>query len=267
MANTELGGALPDSANWNFTKRHASCKIPNLMSEALKCDICGAPATIHLTQIVDGKMRKVHLCEKCAAKHKAEELPIIKFAEMITKKLFGEKLGKEILDGAVKSFDENEFSGGKKCPDCGTTAADFEKNERFGCPRCYSVFASELESILPKIQHAVAQDASAKSDISVGAKTLSAEQKTLSVEELERALSVAVAKQDYALAAKIRDSIRDLKNPPRPKRKAKAEKSSVVKTQSEKKRVSANRKKTVQKAAGMSAASAKKSANKKGKKQ
>lgn len=238
------------------------------MSEALKCDICGAPATIHLTQIVDGKMRKVHLCEKCAAKQKAEELPIIKFAEMITKKLFGEKLGKEILEGAVKSFNENEFSGGKKCPNCGTSAADFEKSERFGCANCCVVFAPELDAILPKIQHAVAQSVSAESDLPGEAKASEAAQKTLSVEELEKALRVAVSKQDYALAAKIRDRIRELKNPPpRSKRKAKTEKSSPSKTQSARKSVSADRKKATKKATGTPSASEKKSAKKKGKKQ
>lgn len=268
MANTELGKVPAKFSNWNFTKRHVFCKIPNYMSEALKCDICGAPATIHLTQIVDGKIRKVHLCEKCAAKHKAEELPIIKFAEMITKKLFGEKLGKEILDGTVKSFNEQEFSGGKKCPNCGTSAADFEKNERFGCARCYAVFASELNAILPKIQHAVAQDATAKADVPAGTEASAAAQKTISVEELEKALRVAVSKEDYALAAKIRDRIRDLKNPPpRPKRKAKAEKSPSPKTRSAKKSAPESRRKTEPKATGTAVASDKKSAAKKGKKQ
>ena len=36
------------------------------MASPLKCDLCGKPATVHLTQIVNSKMHKVDLCEACA---------------------------------------------------------------------------------------------------------------------------------------------------------------------------------------------------------
>lgn len=180
------------------------------MSEDLKCRICGAPATIHLTQIINGKMKKIHLCEKCAAKHNAAEMPLIKFAEMITKKLFGEKLGKEILEGNVKSFSEKDLKLGKKCPHCGLSESELEKSERFGCPHCYEVFEKELSAILPKIQHANCAPAAAipSGDTSVPAKNLS---ENPSVEDLEKILRSAVAKEDYLLAAKTRDKIAALK--------------------------------------------------------
>lgn len=184
------------------------------MSEDLKCRICGAPATIHLTQIINGKMRKIHLCEKCAAKHNASELPLIKFAEMITKKLFGEKLGQEILEGKVKSFSEKDLKLGKKCPNCGLTESDLEKNERLGCPQCYAVFEKELNAILPKIQHAD----SAPVSIVSGAKAKSSAKKPSekpSLESLEKILRDAVAKEDYLLAAKTRDRINALKKAPK----------------------------------------------------
>ena len=180
------------------------------MSEDLKCRICGAPATIHLTQIINGKMRKIHLCEQCAAKHNAAEMPLIKFAEMITKKLFGEKLGKEIIEGTVKSFSEKDLKLGKKCPNCGLSESELEKNERFGCPQCYEVFEKELKAILPKIQHADAVPATDTANInsSVPAKTLS---ENPSLEDLEKALRDAVAKENYLLAAQTRDRIAALK--------------------------------------------------------
>lgn len=177
------------------------------MNEDLKCQICGAPATIHLTQIVGGKVTKVHLCEKCAEKHDTTEIPLIKFAEIITKKLFGEKLGKEILEGTVKAFTEKDVNLGKKCPNCGLSESELNKTERFGCPKCYEVFADELNAILPKIQHANAAPASLTSAGTPSkAKDDPAAPKTK--EELEKILAEAVAREDYLLAAKTRDQIK-----------------------------------------------------------
>lgn len=189
------------------------------MSEELKCQICGAPATVHLTQIINGKMRKIHLCEKCAAKHNATELPLIKFAEMITKKLFGEKLGKEILEGTAKAFSEKDLKLGKLCPKCGMSESELEKHERFGCPQCYETFAESLNALLPKIQHAnAAPEGSAPAPVASAKKRKAAPE--VSVEALEQALREAVSKEDYKLAATLRDQIAALKNKPaKPARK------------------------------------------------
>ncbi len=198
------------------------------MSEELKCQICGAPATVHLTQIINGKMRKIHLCEKCAAKHNATELPLIKFAEMITKKLFGEKLGKEILEGTAKAFSEKDLKLGKQCPKCGLSESELEKHERFGCPQCYETFAGALNALLPKIQHA---NAAPEGNVPMPATPAKKRKATpqISVETLEQALRDAVAKEDYKLAATLRDQIAALKSKPaKPPRKKAAAKSAAA---------------------------------------
>ncbi|MDR1818444.1 MAG: UvrB/UvrC motif-containing protein [Puniceicoccales bacterium] len=38
------------------------------MSDTILCSKCGAPANVHLTEISNGKVAEVHLCEKCANK-------------------------------------------------------------------------------------------------------------------------------------------------------------------------------------------------------
>src|SRR3954470_9818320 len=40
----------------------------------LKCDNCNKPATVHLTEIRNGKKIEKHLCEQCAAQN--EGLPV-----------------------------------------------------------------------------------------------------------------------------------------------------------------------------------------------
>ena len=34
----------------------------------MKCQSCELPATIHLTEIVNGKKKELHLCHECAEK-------------------------------------------------------------------------------------------------------------------------------------------------------------------------------------------------------
>ena len=119
------------------------------MGEQYKCDVCGAPATVHLTQIADGKIRKVHLCEKCAAKGKIAELPILKFTEMLAETLAsgGNKPAREqAADEAFARAPE------KVCPDCGMTDLAFARSHRLGCPRCYDVFAEDVAALLPGVQ-------------------------------------------------------------------------------------------------------------------
>lgn len=180
------------------------------MNEDLKCQICGAPATVHITQIVGGKTRKIHFCEKCATTHNATELPLIKFAEMITKQLLGEKLGNEILKGKIQPVPEEKLKRGKKCPNCGLSESELEKKERLGCEKCYEIFAEELNVLLPKIQHVNPPPTSNTPEASKKRAPKKSPAKP-SLEDLERLLQRAVKKEDYRLAAQTRDQIAALK--------------------------------------------------------
>lgn len=174
------------------------------MGEEYKCDICGAPASVHLTQIVDGKIHKVHLCEKCAAKSKVAELPILKFTEM---------LAKTLASGGKKSAEEvagTEAVGRaptKICPVCGMTDVVFEKKHLFGCPHCYEVFSEEISAMLPKIQRGKNYRGDAFVKKNAGGETPSAAK---DAGTLRAELKSAVEKEDYALAARLRDELRAL---------------------------------------------------------
>ena len=184
------------------------------MSEQYKCDICGAPATVHLTQIVDGKIHKVHLCEKCAAKSKVAELPILKFTEMLAKTLIGG--GKK----AAEELASTEAVGrepGKVCPVCGMTDLVFEKKHLFGCAHCYEVFSEEMTELLPKIQRGrqYRGDAGTRT---ASKKTSAKKDAPAELEHLRLRLKDAVKNEDYALAAKLRDEMRALEKPKKNKR-------------------------------------------------
>lgn len=115
-----------------------------------KCDICGAPATVHITKIVNGQKIKMHLCQACAQKNAnlyssgfpAEIFPQIK------------KLEEKILDMASslpKPAKETEIS----CPKCGTTFQEFEKRGRFSCPECYKAFEKRVLEIMAQLHGAI----------------------------------------------------------------------------------------------------------------
>lgn len=178
------------------------------MSEQYKCDICGAPATVHLTQIVDGNIHKVHLCEKCAGKSKVAELPILKFTEMLAKTLAagGKKASQEI-----SSTDAAGRTPGKVCPVCGMTDLVFEKKHLFGCSHCYEIFTEEIEDLLPKIQRGRDYRGDAGTHTQRSRAAISpAKKKTELRENLQARLSEAVRKEDYSLAAQLRDELRAL---------------------------------------------------------
>lgn len=182
------------------------------MGEQYKCDVCGAPATVHLTQIADGKIRKVHLCEKCAAKGKIAELPILKFTEMLAETLAsgGKKpVREQTADEAFARAPE------KVCPDCGMTDLAFARSHRLGCPRCYDVFAEEVAALLPGVQRGGRYRGDAgKTGVSAPAKKRKPAAEKLSLAALRERLKTAVSQEDYALAAQLRDEIRAAEKKP-----------------------------------------------------
>ncbi|MCM8782189.1 MAG: excinuclease ABC subunit B, partial [Candidatus Omnitrophica bacterium] len=80
------------------------------------CDICGKnEATVHLTEIINNEISKLHLCEECA-KEKAYEME--------------EHFGLAELLGGLADFGvtlESQEMTKLKCHNCGFTYMDFKK--------------------------------------------------------------------------------------------------------------------------------------------
>jgi len=155
------------------------------------CDICKkAEATVHLTQIVDGKMLKVDLCESCAKEKGVQEAAGFSLANLLVELGAGEESRIE--------------APGVQCPVCGFTQADFKKTGRLGCSACWETFEPALASLL-KAMH--------KGDHHVGKVPTKAEH-TLALngkmQELAEQLEKAVREEKYEDAAQIRDQIREM---------------------------------------------------------
>ena len=139
-----------------------------------KCEICSAPATVFLTQIINGKSTKFCLCAKCAQERGLLDLQSLPLTS---------------------------------CPICSFTLQDYKNVGRLGCSECYNVFEEEILPLLTQIQpdshhHGKTPERAEKR-----------ETETHTISDLEQQLSLAVAREDYERAAKLRDQIKQLRTP------------------------------------------------------
>lgn len=155
----------------------------------MTCDVCKQnQATVFLTQIVDGKMQKVNLCESCSKEKGVTDPTGFALADLL--------LG-------LGAAQEIERSGGvQKCPVCGFSQADFKKTGRLGCSNCYETFSEGLQSLLKGMHKGTGHVGKKPSRL---AKTLERE---ATLKQLQRDLRKAVSEENYESAAQIRDQIK-----------------------------------------------------------
>lgn len=158
----------------------------------MKCDSCGEKeATVFLTQIVDGKMHKVNLCEPCSKAKGVNDPTGFALADV----LLGLGSEKSLdIPGAVKT----------KCPVCGFTQADLKKTGRLGCSECYDTFASPLEPMLRGMHKGLQHVGK------VPARLASKRESEALVDSLRSDLEEAIATEQFEKAAQLRDRIRQI---------------------------------------------------------
>ena len=172
----------------------------------MQCDICSkTEATVHLTEIVDGEMTKMHLCEDCAKK---------KGAEMEEHFGLGDLLA-GLADLDIKFQPQVEPT--VKCRNCGLTYADFKKIGRLGCGECYSTFEGLLSPLIKRIhgsvQHSGKAPTKAPTKVPTKAPTKASKVAVKAIsklQELRAKLQRAVKLEEFEEAAKLRDKIRQL---------------------------------------------------------
>jgi protein arginine kinase activator len=157
------------------------------------CDVCKCnDATVFLTQILEGKMQKVNLCDACSKEKGVQDPTGFALADLL--------LG----IGAAEEIDKG--TPALKCPVCGFTQADFKKTGRLGCSACYETFGEGLGGLL-KAMH--------KGTEHVG-KLPERAQRTIELSDrvrtLTKNLEKAVAEENYETAASLRDQIQQLKH-------------------------------------------------------
>ncbi len=153
------------------------------------CDACGEKAAaVHLTQVVNDEVKKIHLCEECAAESGLDVNSPLSLTDVL--------LG---LGGQKESDPEVPD---KTCTVCHMRFSDFKKTSLLGCQNCYDTFAKELAPLLEGM-HKGKQHVG-----KVPAKCTGKARTSASLLALKSALQAAVASEKYEEAARIRDRIR-----------------------------------------------------------
>jgi protein arginine kinase activator len=161
----------------------------------MKCDNCKNPATVHLTEIKNGKKIEKHLCEQCAAQQ--EGLPVKSHTPI------NELLTNFVLAHSGQLSKEQSLT----CEICGVTWAEFRQNGLLGCEHDYAMFEKELTPLLQRAHegqtHHVGKVPTRRGGTGVPTK------KTVDMAKLRKELQRVVEAEDYERAAKIRDQIRE----------------------------------------------------------
>lgn len=161
------------------------------------CDECHKEeATVHLTEIINNKVTKLHLCENCARKKSQEMEEHFGLADLLS--------GLADLVPVVEKKEKISEMIGVKCPSCGFTFQNFRKMGRLGCPKCYVTFKNQLNPLLRKIHG---------SDSHLGKAPTKKEvirDRTVVLDDLKTRLEKAIETEEFEEAARLRDRIRAL---------------------------------------------------------
>lgn len=108
------------------------CHEKHAPIKSMKCDVCENEATVFLTQIINGQMTTVNLCEMCSkAKGVTEETGFGLAEAFLTPHQHTDSEAMEVV-----------------CDACGFTASQLKKIGRMGCPECYAAFREGLDGLL-----------------------------------------------------------------------------------------------------------------------
>ena len=170
------------------------------------CQHCGKQdSSIKITRIANGTVDESNVCADCAmlvSPHQAKLLKKQRSEPLTVENILKELLAQSEGGAFAKSAAEGTVAEGTECGSCGLEFHRYKKTGMLGCPDCYDAFAERLEQDLRKIHGAtihVGESVVARVEVIDHA----ARVRALKVE-----LEEAIANEDYAHAARLRDEIR-----------------------------------------------------------
>lgn len=147
---------------------------------------------MHLTEIVNGQMKKIDLCEECAKEKGVTDPQGFALADLLL--------------GLGASSEMDSAGPELECPTCGFTQADFKKTGRLGCSTCYAVFSQPLEAMLKQMhkgtQHIGKVPKALRAQLDI----------TKQRDQLNEQLQKAIEMENYEEAARLRDHLKELES-------------------------------------------------------
>ncbi|CDF58932.1 protein-arginine kinase activator protein McsA [Thermobrachium celere] len=165
------------------------------------CQRCNQKeANVHITKIINGVKTELHLCDECAKQ--SEDINVnfpINFGMPMSFQNILDGFV-EMLGGAPKTYEE------EVCPVCKMTFNDFRNKGRLGCGRCYSAFSQKITPIIKRVHGNIEHTGK------VPARTGGELKLRRDIQRLKEELKIAINKEEYEKAAKLRDEIRYLES-------------------------------------------------------
>jgi len=157
-----------------------------------KCGRCSKPAVLHITELRQGEVQALHLCEACAKEYLSQ-----------SPEEQAESAVEETSDDPNEALDEIDQ---QVCPSCGISFKEFRAGGRLGCPLDYTVFEDELLPLLENIHGETEHCGKVPKRAPVSS------QRQFQLIKLRRDLRSAVEEERYEEAARIRDEIQNIEN-------------------------------------------------------
>lgn len=154
------------------------------------CERCKKnQATVHMKKIINGNANETHLCSECAGAENYNQFH-------------------SMFQDLFSFSSESDFWGAdedvKKCPVCNMTYDEFKRTGKLGCESCYEAFSSVLDNTLKSIHGS--NEHKGKFPKKSGGKMLAVREKA----NLKRKLAVAIEKEEFEEAARLRDELKKL---------------------------------------------------------
>jgi protein arginine kinase activator len=162
----------------------------------MQCDFCENKASVFLTQLIEGEMKKMSLCEECAREKGVSDPAGFSLADVL--------LGGNPVEEAGQILPAVEEPVEMVCPNCGFSFAKFQQVGRLGCSVCYDTFRGEIVKRL-RAMH--------KGTMHVGRVPeglMEAHERQQRLEKLRERLEQAIAAENYEEAAGLRDEIQEI---------------------------------------------------------
>ncbi len=165
----------------------------------MKCQKCKKnEATTHIKRVVNGEYTEHILCSECAHAMGYDNVFDFEMPDM-----FGGLL-QSFFTGALPAR-----SGASRCPECSSSYGDITDTGRVGCAKCYETFYNELLPSIRRIHGNTAHCGKVPQWAEKAKSEGKSQNPTKEIESLKSQLQKAVEEQNFELAAKLRDEIKE----------------------------------------------------------
>ncbi len=167
----------------------------------MECQNCHQnEATVHYSQVINGKKNEIHLCGECAKKE-----GYMDFSNQ-TSTMHQFLTSMFPFDSSLNQKQNVQPRTTTKCDYCGMTYQDFHRKGKFGCSHCYDAFSHYLTPLFKRV-HSGNTKHVGKIPKRIGGNL----HKQRELETLQNKLQEAIEAEAFEKAANLRDEIHQLK--------------------------------------------------------